>query len=42
MWGNVGLILTGEKPNDLEGNIFQCHYFHYESHIGLPGLKPGP
>ena len=42
MWGSGGLILIGEKPKDLERNLFQCHYFHYKSHIELPGLKPGP
>jgi hypothetical protein len=31
-----------KKPKDLGRNIFQCHYFHYKSHIELPGLKPDP
>jgi hypothetical protein len=33
--------IDGRKPKNSVKNLFQFHFVHYKSHIGLPSVNPG-
>jgi len=34
--------LTGKKLSNFKKNMCQNHFVHHISHMGWPGMKPGP
>jgi hypothetical protein len=41
-WGTVSWKMGGKETRSIRGNLPQCRFSYYNSHITWSGLEPGP